>query len=130
MVLTVSFALSSGTGLSCPRRFADHFTKLDASVGASGPHDFAVRLTRYSSKAPKRPPHPAPNVRDDRETPLMNGRETAALMQVIWLNCEAKYFFAKDWTGSISLNRKEKSNFWRKDFCADYEPRSLRAKGP
>src|SRR6478672_11851616 len=34
------------------------------------PHDFAVRLKRYSSKALQRPPHPAPNVRDDRETPL------------------------------------------------------------
>ena len=60
MVLTVSFALSPGTGLSCPRRLVDHPTKLDASVGASGPHDFAVRLTRHSSKAPPRPPHPAP----------------------------------------------------------------------
>jgi hypothetical protein len=45
MVLTVSFVLSPVTGLFCHRRFADH-AKLDASVGASGPHDFAVRLTR------------------------------------------------------------------------------------
>ena len=36
------------------------FRKLDASIGASGPHDFAVRLTRHSSKALQRPPHPAP----------------------------------------------------------------------
>jgi len=35
-------------------------TDLNASAGASGPHDFAVRLTRRSSKAPPRPPHPAP----------------------------------------------------------------------
>ena len=34
--------------------------ELDASVGASGPHDFTVRLTRHSSKAHQRPPHPAP----------------------------------------------------------------------
>ena len=34
-------------------------TKLDASVGAPGPHDFAVRIMRHSSKAPKRPSHPA-----------------------------------------------------------------------
>ena len=32
--------------------------QLDASVGASGPHDFAVRFTRRSSKALPRPPHP------------------------------------------------------------------------
>jgi hypothetical protein len=43
MVLTVSFALSPVTGLVCHRRFAEDSTKLDASVGASGPHDFAVR---------------------------------------------------------------------------------------
>jgi hypothetical protein len=41
MVLTVSFALSSVTGLSCHRRLRNRFRKLDASVGASGPHDFA-----------------------------------------------------------------------------------------
>ena len=43
MVLTVSFVLSPVTGLCCHRRSAEHSTKLDASVGASGPHDFAVR---------------------------------------------------------------------------------------
>jgi len=47
------------------------FRQLDASVGASGPHDFAVRLKRRSSRAHQRPPHPAPNVRDDREAPLL-----------------------------------------------------------
>ena len=46
------------------------FRKLDASVGASGPHDFAVRKLAHSSARRLRPPHPAPNVRDDRETPL------------------------------------------------------------
>jgi hypothetical protein len=34
--------------------------ELDASTGASGPHDFAVRVTRCSSKAHPRPPHPIP----------------------------------------------------------------------
>ena len=43
MVLTVSFVLSLVTGLFCHHRFAEDSTKLDASVGASGPHDFAVR---------------------------------------------------------------------------------------
>src|SRR5882672_974993 len=64
--------------------------KLDASVGASGPHDFAVRSNRLSSacsvsltdsenppcnlfarKTLPRPPHPVPYVRDDRDTPLL-----------------------------------------------------------
>jgi len=34
--------------------------KLDASVGASGPHDFAVRRMRPRQKRSLRPPHPAP----------------------------------------------------------------------
>ena len=70
MVLTVSFALFPVTGLCCHRRLA--FTaKLDASVGASEPHDFAVREAgAFVFRATSRPPHPVPNVRDDRETPL------------------------------------------------------------
>src|SRR6266566_5575448 len=61
---TVSFALSLVTGLSCHHRHVDRSTRLDTSVGASGPHDFAVRYPRRSSKA-----HP----RDDREPPLSSG---------------------------------------------------------
>jgi hypothetical protein len=45
MVLTASFVLSLVTGLGCHHRFADCSAKLDASVGASGPHDFAVRTS-------------------------------------------------------------------------------------
>src|ERR1700704_5733812 len=90
MVLTVSFELSPVTGLVCHRRLRmksclspvgpTRLRKLDASVGASGPHDFAVRsnivrqrvaslLTGTLSvrpasllRAPRcpRPPHPAP----------------------------------------------------------------------
>jgi hypothetical protein len=36
--------LSQVTGLFCHRRLADSSAKLDASVGAPGPHDFAVRF--------------------------------------------------------------------------------------
>src|SRR6202051_1955195 len=53
MVLTAYVALSPVTGLFCHRRLRIKFClspvgptqlrKLDASVGASGPHDFAVR---------------------------------------------------------------------------------------
>ena len=106
MVLTVSFVLSPGTGLCCPRRKrnAKHCRSLDASVGASGPHDFAVRLIhRVRLSRDKRPPHPAPNVRDDRETPLVQGHGTAALMDVIWANREALYFRRNGWTASIGL---------------------------
>jgi hypothetical protein len=47
MVLTVSFVISPVIGLVCHRRFA--CAKLDASVEASGPHDFAVRVQHRSS---------------------------------------------------------------------------------
>ena len=50
---------------------------LNASVGASGPHGFAVRELMLSSKHQSRPPHPAPNVRDDREPPLFSGTRRA-----------------------------------------------------
>src|SRR5256886_3036667 len=52
MVLTVSFVLFPVTGLVCHRRQRKYFRQLDASVGASEPHDFAVRLTCCSSAAP------------------------------------------------------------------------------
>jgi hypothetical protein len=59
MVLTASFALSRVTGLCCHPRRRNRFHRLDASVGASGPHDFAVRCQHRPSSAQPRPPHPA-----------------------------------------------------------------------
>jgi hypothetical protein len=87
MVLTACFVLSSVTGLVCHRRLqiwrpatrlgVRHLRKLDA-VGASGPHDFAVRVSAvrlravFRSRAQRtalrplcvptlpRPPRPAP----------------------------------------------------------------------
>jgi hypothetical protein len=75
MVLTAYFALSPVTGLSCHRRLADTSAKLDASVGASGPHDFAVRKIAPSSTRCFTSTASQPNVRDDRETPLCAGRD-------------------------------------------------------
>src|SRR3954453_12666024 len=62
VVLTVSFVISPVIGLVCHRRFARLSAKLDASVEASGPHDFAVRVQRRSSKVltiASIPPRPA-----------------------------------------------------------------------
>ena len=58
MVLTVSFVIFPVIGLWCHRRLQNDSRKLDASVEASEPHDFAVRLTRCSSAAHQRPSHP------------------------------------------------------------------------
>ena len=60
MVLTVSFVLFPVTGLVCHRRQRKYFRQLDASVGASEPHDFAVRLSAVRQKHHQRPPHPVP----------------------------------------------------------------------
>jgi hypothetical protein len=79
MVLTVSSVISPVIGLCCHRRQRDTSRSLDASVEASGPHDFAVRIKRCSSAAHQRPSHPEPNVRDDRETPLLVGRDDSAI---------------------------------------------------
>ena len=45
------------------------FRKLDASVEAPGPHDFAVRRKRRSSESAARVHRIPPNVRDDGQRP-------------------------------------------------------------
>jgi hypothetical protein len=50
-------------------------SRLDSSVGESGPHDFAVRENAFVGAQARctssRPSLPASNVRDDRDTPLL-----------------------------------------------------------
>jgi len=53
MVLTVSFVLSPATGFLAtviPKKLASQ--ELDASLGASGPHDFSVRIRRARLATP------------------------------------------------------------------------------
>jgi hypothetical protein len=61
---TAYFVLSPVSGLFC-HRHCRSLRKLDASVAAPGPHDFAVRLgvfvRRKKRLTPKRPSHPQPN---------------------------------------------------------------------
>ena len=70
MVLTAYSALSLVTGLSCHHRLADTSATLDASVGASGPHGFAVRDPSAFVSSAIRVHRIPPRVRDDREPPL------------------------------------------------------------
>jgi hypothetical protein len=80
---------------------ADHSANL---TPASRRQDHTTRRPRQrrSSKAHARPPHPVPNVRDDRETPLMwDGM--AGIMELIWGKREGIYFSRGDWTGRIGL---------------------------
>jgi hypothetical protein len=74
---TAYFVLSPVTALYCHRRQRDakHHRQLDASFGASGPHDFAVRndAVRPAQKARAtsfRPPHPAPTFLTMANVPL------------------------------------------------------------
>src|SRR3982751_4417289 len=99
MVLTVSFVISPVIGLCCHRRLARLSAKLDASVEASGPHDFAVRVQHRSSAAPNSVHRIPPRVRDDRERPLV-GRD-GAIRKVFCVWGETKYFREQGWTGQI-----------------------------
>jgi hypothetical protein len=76
---TAYSALSPVTGLVCHRRRRKLVSvDLNASVGASGPHGFAVRVgaVRQERRCVHRIPR---HVRDDRETPLPPARDGASL---------------------------------------------------
>jgi hypothetical protein len=63
-----------GDRLSCPRRQRIRPRRLGISTGMPEPRDFIVAPDRSSAREtprcdPTRPPHPAPDVHDDREAP-------------------------------------------------------------
>jgi hypothetical protein len=59
---TAYFVLSPVTGLfaTVASVMPGHHRQLDASVGASGPHDFAVRISTIRQLCRSRPPQPVP----------------------------------------------------------------------
>ena len=63
-------------------------------TGRSSPCEHVARPTL------PRPSHPAPNVRDDRDTPLSWARD-GGLVGVIWGKREAEYFCAQHWTNPM-----------------------------
>jgi hypothetical protein len=106
-----------GDRLSCHRRLADTSARLDASIGASGPHAFAVRVSAVRQE--RIHVHRIPlHVRDDRERPS-DGAGRGELVMVICPTAKAQYFFERDWTTQISLIRLDKSGFTRKSSLAD-----------
>src|SRR5258708_10779970 len=106
--------------------------ELDTSVGASGPHDFAVRsnISRQHAGDRSQVFRPAlrshcaqnaaastaslPYVCDDHDTPLLWGGMREVL-EVIWGVRKQKYFCKRDWTTQISLRKHNKSPRTRND---------------
>jgi len=126
MVLTVSFVLSPVIGLVCHRRpriwhvrarsgrhasanltpasrRQDHTTLPSATASLVSVSSIAHGKTRPAitshAKTLPRPPHPVPNVRDDRETPLC-GTGRCESVEMFLPGREAKYFCKWGWTGN------------------------------
>jgi hypothetical protein len=96
--VTAYFVLSLVTGLFChhhPRR--NHLRQLDASVGASGPHDFAVRVSALVSRATRVHRIPNPTSVTIAKRPSVLGRD-GERGEVIWVRREREYFCEGGWT--------------------------------
>jgi hypothetical protein len=73
----------------------EHCRQLDISVEISGPHDFAVRDDADRQSRASHPSHPAPNVRDDRETPLLIRHRTREEEPLICPTAQAHIFASR-----------------------------------
>jgi hypothetical protein len=83
------------------------FRKLDASVGASGPHDFAVRISAARQAALLASTASRPASVTIASAPLRD--ETAGDILLIWVKREAEYFCKSDWTGKSVICPSGKS---------------------
>ena len=92
------YVLSLVTGLVCHHRSreASASQELDASVGASGPHDFAVRIGAARLATQTRPPRPAPTSVTLANAPLSERDRRNKPM--IWVSRKQQYFFNHGWT--------------------------------
>ena len=68
-----------------------HCRQLNTSVGVSERYDFAVRAPRRSSFGVARVHRIPLRVRDDREPPLLSGRDGEGY-RVIWVFGKSEYF--------------------------------------
>src|SRR4051795_8798903 len=125
MVLTVSFVISPVIGLVVTVALRSP-AKLDASVEASGPHDFAVRVQHRSSAVLNGVHRIPPRVRDDRERPSV-GRD-GAIRKVFRLKREATYFCERGWTGDLR-NRRGKSARTPQNITTDRQGANRRSAG-
>ena len=73
----------------CHRRRRNCFHQLDASIGASGPHDFTVRIRTIRQRRIR--VHRIPSrACDDRETPLVPGRDEIDVL-LIWVRRQVNF---------------------------------------
>ena len=86
--------------------------KRRSSARRSVAHRPKPALRSRSRPTLPRPSHPAPNVRDDRDTPLSWVRD-GGLVGVIWGNREAEYFRCADWTNLMrDLPDGQRDRYW------------------
>src|SRR5882724_11545701 len=81
---------------SYPASLAPASERQDHTTSPSAATSFVRAL--FARLTLPRPSHPVPNVRDDRDTPLL-WTGTAETVSLIWGKREAEYFCAKGWTG-------------------------------
>src|SRR5205823_5506161 len=91
MVLTVSFGLSPVIGLFCHRHRQVTTCQLDASVEASGPHDFAVRVSTFRQACFNVHRIPFPTSVTIAKRPF-EWDGMAEVVELIWANRKAEYF--------------------------------------
>jgi hypothetical protein len=101
MVLTVSSVIFPVIGFVVTVISRMKFRQLDASIEASEPHDFAVRIACCSSAAHPRPSHPVPRFVTIASAPWWD--ETARVMDLIWQKREGVYFCNRDWTEKSTI---------------------------
>jgi hypothetical protein len=94
VVLTVSFVLSPVTGLVCHRHPRDVSRGLDASVGASGPHDFAVRAGAIRQRRIRVHRIPCPTSVTIAKRPFCLGRDSEGY-RLICVFGKSEYFFQR-----------------------------------
>jgi len=125
---TVSFVISSVSRAFCHRRLSRSSPRrLDISVGISGPHDFAVRPHAVRLAAQRRPSHPAPYVRDDREAPLFVGRGTGRAYRDDLPDGLSEIFFVSGLDSRLSVDRAGEFRFLAQSFFRHPGARAERA---
>jgi len=98
----------------CHRRRRNCFHQLDASIGASGPHDFTVRIRTLRQRHIR--VHRIPSrACDDRETPLVSGRDQTAIL-LIWRRRQVKFGKSEILSGAanaVGYRRRRENTFVR-----------------